>query len=234
MVSPSLDQPLAGPSHRFDELFAKALPIAAARLGQHAGASSFLESYLEEALAQALLEIAPGIEVQATGRQRIRVPNWDKELGGFDLRVQLLSEKAGEALIETKIDDIDQTLWDLFKLAAGLTMPGIETGYMVLARHSHRWDDGDCSALFAESNEPARWDSAAMFGDWKAAWADLLRGGSARPTSIASEVETAFIGRAQVTGFDSYEVRCVAVRLVPDAGLLQFDGDWPVSNARRG
>jgi hypothetical protein len=211
----------------FDQLMADALSIASAHLDRYAEASSFREEYLEQAFIEGVVQARPNASARSTGHGRVSIPNWDRELGGFDLRIRLGEDYESEALVEAKVDDVDQTLWDLFKLAAGLSMPGVEAGYLLVARHRHRWDDGDCTSLFAESSRPIRWDSAAMFEDWKAAWAALLKGGAARPTSVPSEIETAFVGRAPAMGFDPYEVRCVAVRLIPNAGALRFENDWP-------
>lgn len=236
----------------FDQLMRDAVPRAAAHLGRHADAPSFCEAYLEEALVKAVPEARPGASATTTGRARVSIPNWDRPLGGFDLRVRLgageATDPAGadtskardggdgtsvaEALVEAKVDDVDQSLWDLFKLAAALTLPRVEAAYLLVARHRDRWDDGDCAALFVPGTQPVRWDSAAMFERRRRAWADLLRGGAARPTSVPSEIETAFVGRAPAAGFERHEVRCVAVRLVPGAGVLSFADDWPAPPPR--
>jgi hypothetical protein len=220
---------------RFDELIAGALPLAGERLSASGGAPSFLERHLEDALIEAIGSVDATARAKATGRGLVSVPNWDRRLGGFDLRLGFSSDPGSEALVETKVDDVEHTLWDLFKLAAALRMPGVDAAYMILARPKHRWDDGDCAALFAEREGPTWWVSEAMFVEWRAAWADLTgpRGGSARPLTVPSKVETAFIGAAAVEGFDGYEIRCVAVRLVPGCGELRFDGAWPaVDDAR--
>lgn len=211
----------------FDQLVLGVLPLASAHLDLYADARSFREEYLEKAFIEGVALASPGAIARATGHGRVSVPNWDRALGGFDIRLRLPEEDAGEALVECKVDDVDQTLWDLFKLTAALSMPGVKAGYLLVARHRHRWDDGDCTALFTEGSESVRWDSAAMFENWKAAWSALLKGGAARPISIPSEIETAFVGRAPAKGFDPYEVRCVAVRLVQGADVLRFENDWP-------
>lgn len=224
MVNPSVSQV------PFDALLVEALPLAAALLEEHAGAHSFLESYLEAALIGAIAEVAPAVTAKATGRKRIQIPNWDRKLGGFDLRVRQDGGAGAEAVIETKVDDVEHTLWDLFKLTAGLSMPGVEAGYLILARPAHRWQAGECSALFEEREQPKRWSSVAMLEEWKEAWAELTgeRGGSARPTSIPNEVETVFLGRARAKGFDQHEIRCVAVRLPTGVEPLAVKDGWPV------
>jgi hypothetical protein len=215
---------------RFDQLLAKALPVAGERLTVHRGAPSFLERYLEDALVEAVASVDARSRAKTAGRGLVSIPNWDKRLGGFDLRVRSRS-MSGEALAELKVDDVEHTLWDLFKLAAGLSMPGVDAAYMVLARPARPLRERDCAALFEERPVPTRWVSAAMFAQWRAAWTDLTgpRGGSARPLSVPSEIETEFIGSAPAEGFDGYEIRCVAVRLVPEVEDLRFEGSWPVS-----
>jgi hypothetical protein len=218
----------------FDRLLAKAIPVAAKQLAKYGGAPSFLERYLEEALIEAIGVVDAAAAAQASGRGLVSIPNWDKRLGGFDLRLRFASDPDREALAELKIDDVEHTLWDLFKLASALKMPGVDASYLILARPRHRWNHGDCAALFADRGGPTHWVSAAMFVRWQAAWADLTgpKGGSARPTEVPAEIKTEFIGSAPTEGFEGYEIRCVSVRLIPGTDALPFNGDWPISSTR--
>lgn len=132
-------------------------------------------------------------------------------------------------LLEAKVDDVDQMLWDIHKLASGLELANVDNAYMVVAREEHKWSKGECVELFAERSDPCRWESAEMFENWRGAWKSALKGGTARPTSVQTELETQFLGKERVDAFPSYEIRCTAVRLVPGAGTLDFDGDWPAA-----
>jgi hypothetical protein len=210
-----------------DRLLADSIPVASSCLKATGQSTSFLERYLEEALVSAFETIAPNAAVEMTGHGRVELPSWDRKLGGFDLTIHPNPDSRQIALLEAKVDDVDQMLWDIHKLASGLELTNVSCAYMVVAREEHKWSEGDCAELFAELSGPRRWGSIQMFERWSGAWRSALSGGSARPTSVQAELETEFLGRARVDAFPSYEIRCAAVRLVDGSGTLAFDGDWP-------
>jgi hypothetical protein len=214
-------------SKAFDEVFSRAVPLAAKRLTS-IGSSSFREVHIEEAMIDVIEEEFAGFGAERSGAGRVQVPGWDRPLGGFDLRITR-SGSTSVALVEVKIDNVDQTLWDFFKLAAALTEQDVESAYLLVARLAGSWAHGDCTRLF-DPDSSTRWRAAAMFEAWAGAWRSLLRGGSARPLSVPAEVATEFIAAKEIRRpFESYELRAVAVRLVEGAARLHFDGDWPES-----
>ena len=60
----------------------------------------------------------------AEGERGGVVPGWDPQPGAFDLAV-LDQEQQPLLLTELKLDDVDQTLWDIFKLANTLDLPTV-------------------------------------------------------------------------------------------------------------
>src|SRR5262245_3646305 len=77
---------------------------------------SFKEELLEEALIEGIQKVEPRARGEQAGHGRARIPYWDRELGDFDVKVWLPDETLPSILVEAKVDDIGQTLWDLFKL----------------------------------------------------------------------------------------------------------------------
>ena len=213
-----------------DRLMRTALAHTDEVLAQWRGATSFLESYLERAIGTAIDAEAPA-EARPTGQARIEVPGWDRKLGGFDLRVALGQR---ELLIETKVDDIEDTLWDLLKLASGLGLAEVAAGYLVVAAKKQRWSSqGDCVDLF-HPNGGRRWRTSELVTRWSRAWGRLVgpHGGSARPLVLPELLETRFIACETVTAFPTYEIRCVGVRRV---GLetVSFVNGWPADTRRQ-
>jgi hypothetical protein len=189
---------------------------------------SFLERYLEQALVAAISHDASDTLAETTGAGRVRVPNWDRSMGGYDVVISLPGEAKRTLVVETKIDNVDETLWDLFKVIAAQSEGGIERGYLVVAATETKWAlTRDCAELFSPSDVSRVWESTEMFERWSDAWANLLEGGSARPLRVPRRVRTRFLARAQIQAYPGYEVRCIGASAVEDGHWIEFDGDWP-------
>ena len=73
--------------------------------------------------------LMPGCEV--TGPRGIKVPGWDPQPGPVDLLVRPPGEPASTIAAELKVDDVDEVLWDLVKLAALARRPEIDRCYLI-------------------------------------------------------------------------------------------------------
>lgn len=210
-------------------LFAEAVREAAARID--GGPSvSFREERLERALLGALQARVPGDAVVGA-RRRFAVPDWDPQPGGVDLFVL---DGAGTPAIfaELKIDNIEEALWDLFKVAALASSPSAPAAFLGVAAPARRWrkPEVDCAALFpAADGAPQPWSSLALLDRYAAAWRWLLRGGRARPTAVPATIEVAFVANEPVRAYPGYELRAIEVRAIADDGRVSFDGDWPAA-----
>ncbi len=191
-----------------------------------------LESYLEQALVAAITQDKSGARAETTGSNLIEVPHWDRRIGGYDVVVTLQGQSERSLVVETKIEGVEETLWDLFKVIAAQSEEAIHRGYLAVAAKETTWNSPrDCVDLFRASDDPRVWASADLFREWSCAWKYLLRGGRARPLRIPSQVETRFLGRAPVRAYPGYEVRCIGARAVEDADWIDFEGDWPATAA---
>jgi hypothetical protein len=212
-----------------DKAVASAIPRAGEAMLQFAPARSFLESYLEAAFVGALDALRRDIDARLTGRGRIEIPGWDRPLGGFDIQLKLGDTNV---VVEAKVDDVPDMLWDALKLASSQRIPEIDGGYLLAACTAGDWARRyDAAGLFDEMPGSRIWHTAWMLSVWQTAWTDLVgpSGGTARPLTVPRRIRTRFIGSAAAQGFDGYEIRCVALEVVDDQDL-GFDGDWPVDS----
>jgi quercetin dioxygenase-like cupin family protein len=210
-------------------LFAEAVREAASRIDGDPSVS-FREERLERALVDALrARVSPGAVVGA--RRRFAVPDWDPQPGGVDLFV-LDGARTPAVFAELKIDNIEEALWDLFKVAALANSPSAPASFLAVAAPVRRWrkPEVDCAALFpAADGAPQPWSSLALFDRYAAAWRWLLRGGRARPTTVPATIEIAFVANEPVGAYPGYELRAIEVRAITDDGRVPFDGDWPAA-----
>jgi hypothetical protein len=189
---------------------------------------SFREERIERALIAALREhVGPNLSMGA--RRRFPIPGWDPQPGAVDLFVL---DHAGSLSIvaELKVDDIEDTIWDLFKMAA-LTRSGAPPfAYLVVAARAARWGKPgvDCAPLFpAEHGSPLVWSSHDLFERYAAAWRWLLKRGRPRPVEVPAAIEITFVANEPVQVYPGYELRAIALRAVLDDGHVRLDNGWP-------
>ncbi len=198
---------------------ASTIELAGARIRRHPEKTSFLESLLEAGLCGAIEELAPGCRAEQTGHTRAAIPAWDRKLGNFDLQIRLVGERRPSVLVEAKVDDVEDTLWDLFKLTSVPLISGAVAGYLIAAASRARWEQGgDCFDLYSPGPNVRTWDVPKLFVRWGKAWRNLTgpRGGPARPLQVPRAVETAFIAASAVDAFPAYEIR--GIRVIPGVG----------------
>jgi hypothetical protein len=209
-----------------DAAVATAVAESAASIAPRTNTTSFLEMLVEEAFADSLRNRLPGLQV--TARRRHHVPDWEPQPRELDIAV-LDAQGVLVAAAELKVDDVEWTLWDLYKMVSITTRPDVRRAYLVVAATERKWrGDRDCVALFEPAvGEQRIYSSADLFEQYAAAWLDLLGGGPARPKRVPDEIAITAIGRAHVTSFPNHELRAIAVEAVPESGWLVFHGDWP-------
>jgi len=185
---------------------------------------SFLERLLVRAFCAAAEQAAP---VVASGRVALAIPGWDPQPGETDI-VVTLPDGGGRVLAEAKVDDIDQMLWDIFKMASASRIDGVRAVYLLGAAppvrspglRSARWAGSRaCAELFDPENGGRVWESADMLRVWDAAWTALLKGGRGRPARVPAQVRVEFVGSSPVPAFPGYEARCIEVRVEGDQWL---------------
>lgn len=129
---------------------------------------------------------------------------------------------------ELKLDDVDQTLWDIYKMASASRVGSVSGAYVVAAAPQKTWSRPlDCVALFLPESSD-EWHSEFLFDEYRKAWVRLLKGGVARPTRVPTRIRLRFLTTASVRSYPGYELRAVRVDGGGDRSWLEFEDGWPV------
>jgi hypothetical protein len=213
-----------------DELVSEAVTEAANKIVLAAG-ESFHERTLESAVLAAIQK-RMGTAVAGV-RKTFQIPQWQPQPGGVDVFVT--QDDAIIAALELKIDDVDQSLWDIYKMAALASSPTLKGCYVAVAAKRARWASGKyCTKLFVHA--PTIFDSARVFEEESESWKWLLREGVARPQSVPRRLRIVPVAAATIAARPEYDIRAIRVHGALRDGRLLFRNDWPAtsSSQRRG
>lgn len=189
----------------------------------------FLEAWIEQALVAGIQAELGEATATAVKVNRFDLPDWNPKPYSFDARL-FHADGSLRAAIECKVEKVNETLWDVYKLVAAAGAPGFEAGYAVVAATSKMWDSaGDCVALFAPPIGIEReLESRTLFDEWRAAWAWLLQGGSARPTRVPGRIAVQLVAEAPLADQPTWVIRAIRVTPVRDSDWVEFGLDgWP-------
>ena len=214
----------------WDSAVGRAIRVAAAVAAPAPSDKSFLEKRLAAALGDALeAELAP-LRVSLNKKlPDFELPNWDPQPGWLDVSVVDESERL-LVVAEIKLDDVDQTLWDIFKVAAALDLPSVQAAYVIVAAPLSTWRTASEVVELFSAEAEKEWASRYLFDAYRKSWTHLLRGGRARPTKVAATLRITPLARVPVDHFPPYELR--AVRIHPYGDHLALVNGWP--ERRRG
>lgn len=206
------------------DVIARAIGLAALAVTPDEADRSFLEKRLEAKLAAILHAARPDLEVVVRKKvNALQLPNWDPKPRPFD--IALLEGERVVAAIEVKVDDIDDTLWDIFKLASASAHAGVEATYMVMAGRPPAWKRPLAQDLY--SGDDAERYTRHLFEKFSGIWSRTLERSTPRPTSLPFCVLIAGSGREKATAFAGYEVRALRVTGIEPPSIGIRDG-WPV------
>jgi hypothetical protein len=98
-------------------------------------------------------------------------PNWDPQPGSIDVAVMLEDSSLGFAF-ELKVDDIGQTLWDIYKMVTVAQLPTVAGAFVTAAARPARWRSAECGILFSGVGaEDELWYSSFLFDEFRKSWA---------------------------------------------------------------
>lgn len=228
-----------------DSYIADALAFAAAQTQQQPGDKSFLEKRLAEAVVSALTSrfFRPNLVVRDKKLKSCILPGWDPQPGTIDVTV-ITPLREPRIVFELKVDDVEWTLWGLYKMVAASTLPTLDAAYLLVAAKTTVWSSKrECVELFdfryreepEGQLEEAEWYSRFLFRHWAKAWRDLLGGGTGRLVWVPKLIWTRAIGRWALPEFPGYELR--AIRTYPSSlstERIDFEHGWPVHDLRVG
>jgi hypothetical protein len=210
------------------ESFARAMRTAGAEMPAR-GSDGTREDSLERTLRKGLA--AAGISESLIGARRLKVTDdWSPLPGALDL--YLTTEPGGEALVwaaELKVDHLDQTLWDLFKLTSLSGRSGLEATFLVVAADSREFSrPARCAELFPPLDAgPREIDVLELFRANAGAWCDLLYDGTGRPTRLPRLIKVSPFAQEPLANWPGYELRGVSVDPAPGKPLPMADDGWP-------
>ena len=160
------------------------------------------------------------------------VVGWKRQPGGVDLAL-LDGHGRARALMEMKIDKLDETLWDLLKLAALSTHPHVEGAFLVCEAPAAIFNGStDCAALFqgdATGTGRARTTSTLeMIERWRPAWKWLLEGGYGNhPLLAPREVLIKPSPPFPLACYPGREIRVVEVQAATADQIAFTETGWP-------
>jgi len=191
---------------------------------------SFLEKRLSKAVVEGL-ESVFGEQLVRECRKLVPLPRWSPQPGPIDVAV-VTSANEPRVALELKVDDVEWTLWDAYKLISATELDTCDAGYLVVAMPAKEWDrPRECVELFREpaqgEGRVSEWYSSWLFREYAKSWSALLAGGNGRLTDVADLITTTWIGRWTMAQYPGYELRAVRVAAFPDGRWLEFGGDWP-------
>jgi hypothetical protein len=153
-----------------DSGFVAAVRAAAATAAPQPEDGSFLKKRLAIAVGAALeREFAPLRVTLNKKLADVTLDGWDPQPGSFD--VALLGEDDRPlAVAEIKLDDVDQTLRDILKIASALELGSVEAAYVVAAAPARVWaTTADVVEVFG-LGEQEEWSTRFLLEEYRKAW----------------------------------------------------------------
>jgi hypothetical protein len=186
-----------------DAFIASVLQRAAERAQPQPTDKSFLEKRLVEAVAASLADghFHPDAVVCDKKLANCELPGWDPQPGTIDVAVVTPTNEP-RIVFELKIDDIEWTLWDIYKMVAASELPTVEAAYLVVAGNLKLWGGArECVELFdldySQSGgqiDEVEWYSRFLFSHYRKSWRELLGGGTGRLVHVPRAISITGVG----------------------------------------
>jgi hypothetical protein len=146
---------------------------------------------------------------------------WDPLPGRLDLHAPMQRPLRWAA--EAKVWDIDQQLWDVFKLTAGIARDDLGVGYLLAAACPTAFAQYGGSELFAAGSREH--DGSTLIRDNPREWQHLLNGGVGRPVATPPTVRTTLL--CEHWCWFGHRVCLVRVEALAGPDRLTFRDGWP-------
>lgn len=200
---------------------ALALEKAAASVRPAPDDNGFQERRLEEALVAALRDLTHA-EVVARRRDRLSVPGWDPQPGAFDVVVNADQR----VLFEIKIDDIDDSVWDITKLASFASAHPDDCAVVAVAARDAAWArDAKKAGLYeTPASGDQAWNTPFLFDAYERSFRRALTY-SARPHRLPGTIYLRPLGAWRVPAYAQYELRALTVAALDH--YIDLKDGWP-------
>lgn len=205
---------------------AKTIPPRETRSGRPADGPA--EAQLEESLFSMLPKL--GVPRNLLGARLVVVDaDWDPVPNGLDFHLWERPDDKLDLVSELKFDDIEQRMWDLFKVLAARKLPGGPTAVLV---HGAAWTrPKPCSELFPSTEgATVEVETRALIRSNSRQWAkDLAVRG--RVLRVPHRIRcTSRLAGVRLRSYPTYELRVAEVEPIGD-DYIEFHDGWPVGDA---
>lgn len=202
------------------------LARAATLVAPHPSKATFQERSLEDGVKDALLEVLPAPEFMARRRiAGLKVRGWDPQPGSVDIVIGSPPDAA--LYMELKVDDIQDGVWDIVKLASLVSDRPESSAVIAVAAVGKSWQK-DCArtGLFDTSpaSEGETWETRFLIREYAGALAKGLTY-RPRPHRVPRVIGVSPLGAWPVSAYPTYELRAFTVSAF-DSDLVLVDG-WP-------
>lgn len=156
--------------------------------------------------------------------------DWDPPPGGLDLYVFADGvHRPFWLIVELKLEEVGQTLWDLFRLTDGFSEAPLDGGrYLWIAASQHAWTrTASCCELFPGHEGEARDHNVNdLFRDNEAVFrAQLKRDWPKKPVRVPTRVRTrTLVAGEKLDHYPHLEVRAVSVEVTDRTPIELEDG----------
>jgi hypothetical protein len=169
------------------------------------------ESFLEHTLRDALAERLPA----ASTEQRLPPALWGQRLGGVDVVYQPHNSSLPVG-VETKVWEVADSLYDLFKLAAATQEAVLSAGYVVVAARVRDWQ---VPSLIRDMSETARevlidWHTDELLRADSGNWSRIWRRTAVLPKALPARLRTLAAVPVAMPLVADHEIRLIGVQAV--------------------
>ena len=168
--------------------------------------------------------------------------DWRRSPGGVDLGVFHPSSTEGvRAISEMKVDKLDESLWDMIKMATLRDLePSTPAAYLIYAADKSSFEHAcgfNCSQLFRMNPDPVMWETEQIIKRWGKAWSGTLTGSNRKgpeywnfPLNCSKYLWTQLITREppKVVGSTEQEIRILKVWTEGQEEIAFGDNGWPI------
>lgn len=200
------------------DLRAAVIGAAAVVVGREE-AEGFLERTLQDALAERLPAARTG--------QRLTLALFGPRLGGVDIVYQPRDSSLPVG-VETKVWDLADSLYDLFKLAAATQEGALGAGYAVIAARARDWQPP--SAIRDMSVTPPEmlmdWDTDELLRGDSRNWSRIWGRTAVQPKALPARLRTLAAVPVAMPLVVDHEIRLIGVQAIgPEHLPLNSNGE---------
>lgn len=215
------------PDDLIREALLLALPALLPRTTRYGNPSLWpLESVLAKELVNGITQLGVDSSRVDTTKRYIE-HDWHPTPEGIDLYVT--SEAGSDLLLvaELKLEEVPQTMWDLYKMIAARKLAGSPSAYLVIGTHDSCWTNRPCAELFSPrvgASEVV--DTVTLFKRNRPQYKkDLMY--PARMLSVPTTIRTtSVLSGARAKHYPHLEFRVASVAVEDSSPITCTDG-WP-------